>query len=363
MNNKIEAIFNYLIPKLKNNFHLTNSIGWSLMFLLDTFLVTPQLNLVNYKTFIGNVLIWSYGYLLSIGLRQIYKNVFTKNKSILHILSILSLSIIISATLWETVYIFTEKMFFGMNTSLSDHWFSRSQLMMIARIIPFLSTWSFLYLGIKYWLSYEEARDRAEKANLLAQSARLELLRYQINPHFLFNSFSSLRALIRIDQKKAEEMLSKLSEFYRYSLVTQTQSEVALIKEIKEITHYLEIEKIRFDDKIEFFVYLEDSAEEYPVPVFILHPILENAIKFGMKTSPKPLKIEINASVNNKNALILEISNTGKFLIDDSVPGTGTGLTNIKNRLDLMYPENNCFELFEKDGKVIVRIEINRKIR
>jgi sensor histidine kinase YesM len=93
-----------------------------------------------------------------------------------------------------------------------------------------LLAWGAFYLLIKLWYEWQTAKESAEKANLLAQSSQLQMLRNQINPHFLFNTLSSLRALVRIDQKKAEEMISKISDFLRYSLVNKKDTEVKLLK-------------------------------------------------------------------------------------------------------------------------------------
>jgi LytS/YehU family sensor histidine kinase len=222
-----------------------------------------------------------------------------------------------------------------------------------------------LYFGIKFWLDWSQEKDRAEKLDLLAQSAQLQMLRYQVNPHFLFNSFSSLRALIRTNQEKAEEMVSKLSEFYRYSLTSKNNSEVPLIEEIEAIEHYFEIEKIRFGNKLDINISIDPLAEEYPIPCFLIHPLTENAIKYGMKTSSLPLKIKIEANVK-KNRLIICISNSGKWVKHSdnvNVYGTNTGLANIKSRLEYSFPNNHKVEFKEEDGFVKVIIEIQKEMK
>ena len=191
------------------------------------------------------------------------------------------------------------------------------------------------------------------------------MLRYQVNPHFLFNSFSSLRALIRTNREKAEEMVSKLSEFYRYSLTSKNNAEVPLIEEIEAIEHYLEIEKIRFGNKLNIDISLDPLAEEYPVPCFLIHPLAENAIKYGMKTSSLPLKIKIDARVK-KNKLIICVANSGKWLKNTDnrdVHGTNTGLANIKSRLEYSFPNNHQLNTREEDGFVKVIIEIQKEVK
>ncbi|MFH1196338.1 MAG: histidine kinase, partial [bacterium] len=234
----------------------------------------------------------------------------------------------------------------------------------MTQLFPIMTAWSMLYFGIKFWFDISTERERAQKADFLAQTAQLQMLRYQVNPHFLFNSFSSLRALIRTNPKAAVEMVSKLSEFYRYSLITKSGSKVALNDEIEAIRYYAEIEKIRFDDKIEFDFSIDPAAGDFLVPSFIIHPLIENAIKYGMKTSQLPLKIKIDAAVENKN-LTVTISNSGKWLEPQAglnENSTKTGLENIRNRLNLIYPDKHKFNVFEDDGFVKAILEIDMEV-
>lgn len=231
----------------------------------------------------------------------------------------------------------------------------------LTQLFPLMTTWSLFYFGIKLWIDLNTERARAEKADLLAQSAQLQLLRYQINPHFLFNTFSSLRALIRSDKEKAEKMVGKLSEFYRYTLVTRTNSKVPLVDEIEAITHYSEIEKIRFEDKIEFIIDIDESTKEFLIPSFLIHPLVENAIKYGMKTSELPLRISIKSRYETQK-IIIEVKNSGKLLpIEQKITmdGTGTGLANIKSRLEYSYPDQYNFSIVQEDESVKATIEIN----
>jgi len=364
-------IKNYVKKEFLDNrhpsFHLINTLGWIALIVVDSIIVSPQQITTSLSFFIVNTLEWSTGYLITIYLRYIYKDFPYRSKSIFTIIGfIFTISFLASCLLYLSAH-FT---FFLFETQYQGK-IIRSIFSMknitanMIMIFPLLTTWSLLYFGIKFWIDLLEERERSQKASLLAQSAQLQMLRYQINPHFLFNSFSSLRALIRIDQNKAENMLSKLSEFYRYTLVAKNNTEIPLIEEIEAITHYAEIEKIRFEDKIEFEFNIDSLAEEYPIPSFLIHPLVENAIKYGMKTSEMPLKIWINASVEN-NWLIIQIINSGKFIKngnDEGHVGTGCGLLNIKNRLAYSYPYKNKFEINEQDGKVYATVKIFKDLK
>jgi LytS/YehU family sensor histidine kinase len=228
---------------------------------------------------------------------------------------------------------------------------------------PFLA-WSTIYFGYKIREEWNDQKLRAEREKSLAQTAQLEMLRYQLNPHFLFNTLSSLRALLRVNIDKAEEMITQISEFLRYSLLEGKNNEVPLFREIEIVKHYLDIEKVRFSDKLLINYRIEKLAEYYPVPVFLIHPLIENAIKHGMKSSPIPLKISINARVESGN-LEIEVYNTGKWIdqqIKNDFENTGTGLKNTRKRLEHAYPDNYTFEIVKENDSVRILIKIRREL-
>ncbi|MEW6733511.1 MAG: histidine kinase, partial [Acidobacteriota bacterium] len=172
---------------------------------------------------------------------------------------------------------------------------------------PFLFlSWSALYFAIKYWQEAQQRKEQALTATALAREAELKMLRYQLNPHFLFNSLNSVSALIRENPERAERMLNELSEFLRYSLMHTKVSEVPLKDELEAIRNYLNIEKIRFEEKLDVHFDIKPSAEPLCVPSFLLHPLIENAIKFGMQMNHLPLTIEIKADYTN-DSLYIEV--------------------------------------------------------
>ncbi len=224
--------------------------------------------------------------------------------------------------------------------------------------------WSALYFAFKIWEEFNVQKKRAEKERALAQSAQIEMLRYQLNPHFLFNTLSSIRALVRFDGEKAEEMITKVSEFLRYSLSYENENEVPLFKEIEIIHNYLDIEKVRFGDKLLVNFEIDPLAEDYPIPIFLIHPLIENAVKHGMQTSPKPLKINLKAEVEN-NELQITVTNTGNWLDEESKlksDGTRKGLENVKKRLEFSYPDNYSFEINKKPESVEIKIRFKKEL-
>lgn len=363
---KTKKIFNKMFfSKDTLSFYKLNLLGWGFILAADTLIVSPHMVFSNWKLFIENSLSWCIGFPLTMYLRTFYKEFDYKNNSIVHLIII----ILIGSTITSIVMYFSSNAIFLISgvapVSFRNQYFNFKVISnTMTRVLPLMTTWSLLYFGIKIWIDFTKEREKVIKAELFAQQAQLQMLRYQINPHFLFNSFSSLRALTRTAPKKAEDMISKLSEFYRYSLVSRNH-EVSLLDEIEAITHYFEIEKIRFEDNLNFEFHIDPIAEVYPIPSFLIHPLVDNAIKYGMKTSNMPLNIIIDAEVKERR-LIIEVKNSGKWIAineGNEYYSTGTGINNIRNRLEFAYPDKHSFAISEKDGFVVIRIEIFKEIK
>lgn len=347
------------------SFYLVNAVGWILFIMADNTLVTIGMKgRVTLITYVSNILQWSTGYLVTMLMRIVYKRYYEKESTIWKTLILISVTSIIAAIFFFSIAHVVYSLFFfpdSWKVFIESFTFNNITFRM-TQVIPMLTAWSMLYFGIKFWFDISAQKEKAQKADLLAQSAQLQMLRYQVNPHFLFNSFSSLRALIRKNSKAAADMVGKLSEFYRYSLITKSNSEVPLKNEIEAIQYYAEIEKIRFDEKVEFNFEIDPESEEYLIPSFIIHPIFENAVKYGILTTKLPLKIFLKTSLE-KQTLKIEIINSGKWYKSPNNAekrGTGTGLNNIRNRLNLLYPEKYNLDVFEKDGFVFATLEITR---
>ncbi|MFH1043354.1 MAG: histidine kinase [bacterium] len=226
---------------------------------------------------------------------------------------------------------------------------------------PFIA-WSVIYLGIKIYEELVIQKQNTQRAIMLAQSAQLEMLRYQINPHFLFNSLNSARTLVQVDPPLAQEMLTLISEFLRYSLSEGSKTTVRLIKEMEAINAYLDIEKIRFKDNLMIDYIIEPQTENLEIPVFLILPLVENAIKHGMKTTTLPLKITVKTKLID-GYLQIDVINSGKWIEPltgnlETNLGTGTGLKNVQKRLDHSYAGNYNFEIIKEDKLIFVVIKL-----
>lgn len=217
--------------------------------------------------------------------------------------------------------------------------------------------WSALYFGWKIWQKWQTERENALQSSALAQKAQLEMLRYQLNPHFLFNALNSIRASVDEDATRAKQMITQLSEFLRYSLLHESAKKIPLRDEIEAVKNYLAIEKIRFEEKLSVEFAVERAAEDFRVPCFLLNPLVENAVKHGLQTSPKLLEIKISAGIRG-NKLFLEVANSGKLQNGTTQNGNGIGLKNVRERLDKLFGDGGKFELNQENNFVKARIEI-----
>ena len=223
-----------------------------------------------------------------------------------------------------------------------------SFFMMMVYLFPMsLITCFLLYFG----LSYVVAKKQAEDEQLLRQKAQLETLRYQINPHFLFNSLNTISSFIRSKPDQADGVLHDLAAIFRYSLDTSSKNLVPLSEEIESVERYLNIEKARFGDLLNMNFDIPQQMKTIEIPPLLLQPLIENAIKHGMDEGP--LKIDLNISIIESSLHIVVADNgpgfTKKQLNNDI--SSGIGLSNIQQRVELI--NGGSLSLSNQDGAVV----------
>lgn len=205
----------------------------------------------------------------------------------------------------------------------------------------FFAAWSAVYLAAVSASQVGETKRRLALAESAAQAAQVRALRYQVNPHFLFNTLNSLSSLVmtgRIEQ--AEQMLIALSTFFRTSLSLDPSESVTLAQEIQLQTLYLDIEKRRFPDRLKVDIQVPDELANIRVPALILQPIVENAIKYGVSRTRQPVAVSIRAERRADGRADLIVHNSAPAVSSEKrqpPSGTGTGLTNVCERLAAHY--------------------------
>jgi len=204
----------------------------------------------------------------------------------------------------------------------------------------FFGAWAALYLALSSAAQLRTAERRAARAEADAQSAQLRALRYQVNPHFLFNTLNSLSSLVMARRsEEAETMIVNLSTFFRSSLALDPAEDVTLAEEIRFQRLYLDVEKVRFPNRLQVETDIPADLENAMVPPLLLQPIVENAIKHGVARSREPVRVAIRARERD-GCLLLEVENGGAEPLGDDEHGTGVGLINVCDRLAARYGED-----------------------
>ena len=220
--------------------------------------------------------------------------------------------------------------------------------------------WSGLYLGLVHWNEQQKHQRRRLAADAEATEARLQMLRYQLNPHFFFNALNTIGALADEEPGRVKTAVRELSGFLRYTLLGEDGGEAALDDEMRAVEHYLAVEKIRFEDDLKVDVDVSPEAGRHPVPAFLVLPLVENAVKHGQQTSPSPLRVQVTGRCTEEGTLLLEVANTGHWRDERAdTSGTDTGLDNVRTRLRTRYPDRHQLTTTADDDWVRIRIEID----
>ncbi|OHD02441.1 MAG: histidine kinase [Sphingopyxis sp. RIFCSPHIGHO2_01_FULL_65_24] len=221
----------------------------------------------------------------------------------------------------------------------------------------FFAVWAALYVAFGYANEMHAVERRADSYRIEAQTAQLRALHYQVNPHFLFNTLNSLSTLVlRGSKAEAETMIMNLASFLRSSLAIDPEQLVSLDEEIALQRLYLDIEQTRFPDRLHVEVTMPKELEHACVPVLILQPIIENAIKYGVAPSKGTIAIRLTASAEY-GLLVLRIENDVDSAAPVPEPGTGLGLGNVRERLMTRYgPTAGCEWGKSDDGGFVVSL-------
>ncbi|MDB5661994.1 MAG: signal transduction histidine kinase LytS [Sphingomonas bacterium] len=225
-----------------------------------------------------------------------------------------------------------------------------------------LAAWSALYYGINFYLLLEKQAHQLTRLETQASSAQLAMLRYQLNPHFLFNTLNSISTLVLLKQTdRANVMLSRLSSFLRYTLANEPTAQVTLAQEVETLKLYLEIEKMRFEERLRPSFEIDPAVSRARLPSLLLQPLVENAIKYAVTPQEDGADIAVDARLAGDRVQIT-VSDTGPGLNENTgkqIYSLGVGLANIRERLAQAYGADHRFDIQTgREGGFGVVIEI-----
>ena len=277
----------------------------------------------------------------------------TGNAQVTTTISNLVISGVISVTLWVLTTKYAMQIILPEGNSYQDYWDATFPY----RIGTGVFIFGLIVLSYYLFISLTNlAEKNAKEARLesLVKETELKMLRSQINPHFLFNSLNSVSSLTITDPEKARDMVIKLSEFMRYALSKKDEQPVSLRSELENLRLYLDIEKVRFGDRLSIEENIDENCLEIKMPVMLLQPLYENAVKHGVYESTESVRITTQARIIDNHINITIINN-----YDDAPStkkGTGTGLLNVARRLELFYGNKASIKALKNNGIYTVNL-------
>ncbi len=306
------------------------------------------------------------GWLLTIPLRYIYRKAMTMSP--LQMLAVVAASLYVTALLWALVKNVNYWEIYKKGYQ-PEEWYMYFSNTINSLIV--ITCWTGGYFGIKNYQMLLKEKQNVLKASSMAHQAHIKMLRYQLNPHFLFNTLNAISTLILMKENKtAEAMVNRLSDFLRYSLDKDPIRRVPLIQEIKVLELYLEIEKVRFEERLTVVWDIDEKTKDALVPSLILQPLIENSVKYAISRLQEGGQISISAKIFGRD-LMLNVSDNGPGveIKNGQLPishSSGVGLPNIQERLHALYTDNFSFDIshnYPSGVKVNIRIpyEINEQ--
>ena len=334
-------------------FWILNVAGWS------GYVVTAYIGLLahekpdDYIDAYTNVIIAMAvaGFLLTIPMRYLFRRLWGKSPAAIAIGVIVTSYVFAFGWRW-----FANSIYFAWvkHGYTPDHWAGYIGGVMSSFYI--LLCWSGLYFGIKYYQQFQDQTERTLQATAAAHQAQLKMLRYQLNPHFLFNTLNAISTMVLDGAKDSANLaISRLSDFLRYTLENDPMKRVTLGSELGALDLYLEIEKVRFGDRLIIHKEVGNQAMQALVPSLILQPLIENAIKYAVTPSEDGGTLTISAKVHDQ-MLILKLSDNGPGLNNGQKTnnGSGVGLQNTRERLQQFYGDRQAFTLAPNDPSGLV---------
>ena len=262
-------------------------------------------------------------------------------------------TIIITATLQSTLFLLLDHFLqnalnlWSLSMTVSEYFDQYFIEQILDATLTCVVTIGLLFGYIQYhqskWIQKQKLQLEADLVR-----TRINGIKHQLQPHFLFNSLQTISNLIHVDQQAADTAVAELSEILRASIKQLNQDKISLEKEMRLVRKYLEFQKIRFGDKIKYSITIEPNIRHHQVPVFLFQPLVENSIKHGFAKTGAPMTIGISVTQKG-NEMLLEIRDDGAGFSDKGMRSESTGLNNLSHRLNYLYPNNHEFSI-ESNG-------------
>ncbi|MDC8829436.1 sensor histidine kinase [Alteromonas gilva] len=326
-------------------------IGWGVFYLSDT-LLKISVGVVDMALFMAVLILYVYGWLVSHAMRHWYRK-WRRHNLIVVVLEIFAVSLLGAAaatSLMLATLVVIQHPIIGQAAGSLDLLFLNNCLVLWVVLV----IWSGLYCFITRQRKVDELESVQVGLEHTLQQAKLSALLTQLNPHFMFNCINNIRALILEDTGKARDMLADLADMLRYNLQSDAGEKSTLESELSIVTTYISLMKMQYEKRLNYQVEVDDEVNlQSCVPRLLLQLLVENAIKHGIATLADGGSVAVKVSVAEQR-LCIDVINPGVFKPGDS----GIGVTNIRQRLQLLYAGRQLFTLQQVGDQVVAHVEI-----
>ena len=373
---RMPRLMNWLFADKDRMFWTFQIVGWVGFFFLHILSVSTFVAGRSWDSLIYSLASSLIGFLTTtILLRPIYRLARRQEPALLLLISI-AVTIVMAATM-SAMKLQTFSLIFdnAWQATRGEFLGTTNFLVLILPDLPpnlfLLGSWGGFYFGINYYLNLRNETERALRSARLADQAQLKMLRYQLNPHFLFNTLNAISTLVlEEDSKQANGMVTRLSAFLRYSLDSDPLQKTTLSEEIRALQLYLDIEKARFAERLTVIFDIDEGVEDALVPSLILQPAVENAIKYAIAKMEAGGVLTIAAKRDGAK-LALSVCDNGPDAPEDPNAllrnaSTGVGLLNMRERIAHLYADRCEFKLAHVEPQglcVCLRIPFEMKGR
>ena len=331
---------------------ITQLVGWLAYFTVNFFFFSFK-NYPSAQDFLFHLLLVPSAILLTHAFRYfIIKNAWLQKPAFMQIIIGLAAGLILSFVFFSLRFFFNA-IIFGATEKLSNVAFWES-------VINFwfvFFVWSVFYFSFHYIRNYRKAEIQQLKMQASLKEAELDKLKSQLNPHFMFNAMNSIRALIDEDPQKAKLAVTQLSNILRQTLTLERHKLISFNDEMILVQDYLALEKIRFEERLNFSLQIDEASYLYKIPPMLLQTLVENAIKHGISKLTDGGIVSISTKQVPGKKLQIDIINSGVYQPDTN-PQSGYGLQNTRNRLAFVFADNAGFSIANENDLVKTQIVI-----
>ena len=341
----------------KQIYWISQVTGWSFFIGINIFIIS-SFEAISWQ----RILVWIFLGFLGVIFTHLLRGIIRKNNWLNLPLKntiprILTSSVIAGVIIYALVFAAS----YAAGTFKQDEYNFAKLVGGIINISILILLWSLIYFVIHYMENYKKKEIESLIWEAAVKDYELKTLKSQLNPHFMFNAMNSIRALIEEDPESAKVAI-KLSNILRYSLQMERMERVPLEDEVETVKNYLDLERIRFEDRLKYKFDIDRSTQKIEIPPMMIQTLIENGIKHGIAKRTEGGEIQLTSKLLSNASgqkLKIEIRNSGNFSEEQLKNSSGFGVSNTKHRLNLLFGENANFTIQNENGNtVLAEVEI-----